>query len=74
MRNSIMMLSLMLGYLLSSPLVELMKIVIDEFGSLSNIIGTYLKPEIRLLFIFNGIVILIVTSIIELKRQKIDDE
>lgn len=74
MRNSIMMLSLMLGYLLSSPLVELMKIVIEEFGSLSNIIGTYLKPEIRLLFIFNGIVILIVTSIIELKRQKIDDE
>jgi hypothetical protein len=74
MRNSIMMLSLMLGYLLSSPLVELMKIVIEEFGSLSNIIGTYLKPEIRLLFIFNGIVILIVTSIIELKRQKIDNE
>jgi len=74
MRNSIMMLSLMLGYLLSSPLVELMKIIIQNFDIVSNFIGDYLKPEIRLLFIFNAIVILLITSIIEIKRKKIDNE
>jgi MFS family permease len=74
MRNSIMMLSLMMGYLLSSPLVELMKIVLENFHSLSSIVGTYLKPEIRLLFIFNGVIILIISSIIEIKRQKITNK
>ncbi len=74
MRNSIMMLSLMLGYLLSSPLTELTKILLENSNMLSNMVGTYLKPEIRLLFIFNGVVILIVSSIIEIRRKKINSE
>jgi hypothetical protein len=61
----------MLGYLLSSPLVELMKIMLENFDWLSSFVGSYLKPEIRLLFIVNGSIILIITSIIELKRQKL---
>ncbi|NOZ90886.1 MAG: MFS transporter [Epsilonproteobacteria bacterium] len=71
MRNSIMMFSLMMGYLLSAPLVEVSKIALEHYSTLYSFIGTYLKPEIRLLFIFNGVVILVVSLIIEWQRVKI---
>jgi MFS family permease len=74
MRNSIMMFSLMMGYLLSATMVELMKILLEHFDWLSSFIGHYLKPEIRLLFIFNGSIILIVTFIIEFRRKKHTNE
>ncbi len=72
-RNSIMMFSLMLGYLLSSPLVGLMKICLIHSNWLSTFIGDYLKPEIRLLFIVNGIIILIVVFLIERERKKVNE-
>lgn len=66
-----MMFSLMMGYLMSAPLVEVSKMALEHYSTLYNFIGTYLKPEIRLLFIFNGVVILIVSLIIERQRNKI---
>jgi len=72
MRNSIMMFSLMMGYLLSSPLVSLMHTIIEYFPSLLDIIGDYLKPEIRLLFICNAFLILFVVWLIEKERKKLE--
>jgi len=71
-RNSIIMFSLMLGYLLSSPLVGIMNILLGHFNWLSIFIGDYLKPEIRLLFIINGIIILIVAFLIEKERKRLN--
>ena len=63
-RRSIIMFSILLGYMISAPMSYFMHILLDYFPFLLEVIGSYLHPEIRLLFIFNaffivGIVLLV---------------
>ena len=69
-RRSIIMFSIMLGYMASAPMSHLMQLLLDSFPFLLEVIGAYLHPEIRLLFMFNAFFIVIIVLIIH-RKQKI---
>ena len=63
-RQSIIMFSIMLGYTTSAPMSHLMQTILNNFPSVLEVIGSYLHPEIRLLFVVNAFFIVIVVMII----------
>lgn len=65
LRQSIILFSIMLGYLTSAPMTYLMQTILNKFPFLLHYIGTYLHPEIRLLFIVNAGFILFIIFLIQ---------
>ena len=70
-RRSVMLLSLMAGYMLSAPNVHLMQTLLDTFPLIYRVIGTHTQPGIRLLFIINAFIIVAVVFVIHMKQRKI---
>ena len=70
-RNSIIMFSIMLGYMASAPMSHLMQTLLNNFPSVLEIIGSYLHPEIRLLFIVNAFFIILIVIIIQGKMNRL---
>ena len=69
-RRSIILFSIMLGYLASAPMSHVMQSLIHTFPSILDVIGNYLHPEIRLLFMFSAFIIVVIVMIIY-RKQKI---
>jgi len=61
-RQSVILFSIMMGYIFSAPLTHLMQVLLRIFPSILDIIGSYLYPEIRILFIINAFIIVIVIA------------
>ena len=72
LRQSIILFSIMLGYIASAPMSHLMEVILSIFPSILEIIGTYVHPEIRLLFIVNAFLIVIIVIIIYKQQQKLN--
>ena len=70
LRQSVTMFAIMMGYIASAPMSHLMQILLSSFPSVLQIIGSYLHPEIRLLFIVNAFFIVIVVVIIHRKQRE----
>jgi len=68
-RRSIILFSIMLGYLASAPMSHVMQSLIHTFPSILDVIGNYLHPEIRLLFMFSAFIIVIIVMIIYRKQR-----
>jgi len=68
LRQSIILFSTMLGYIASAPMSHLMQILLNHFPLVLEIIGSYLHPEIRLLFIINAFFIIAMVIVIHRKR------
>lgn len=63
-RQSILMVSIMLGYMASASMSHFMQVILNYFPSILEIIGTYLHPEIRLLFIVNAFTIILFVTFV----------
>ncbi len=73
LRNSIMGLSLILGYILSAPISQgLMKMLLDKIVLFQYMVGNNSFSKIKLLFILLSIFILLLILIIEYYRVKIN--
>ncbi|MCB4777292.1 MAG: hypothetical protein LGB72_03615 [Sulfurovum sp.] len=70
-RQSIILFFTMLGYTVSAPMSHLMQVLLNIFPSVLEVIGSYLHPEIRLLFILNTFLIVIIVIVIH-RKQKIN--
>jgi len=68
-RRSIIMFFIMLGYMASAPMSHLLQILLNHFPPLLDIIGSYLHPEIRLLFMINAFFIVIIVMAIKKKQN-----
>ena len=68
-RQSIILFSIMLGYMVSAPMSHLMQTLLTSFPSILSIVGSYLHPEIRLLFIVNAFFIVLVVIVIHRKQR-----
>ena len=71
-RQSMIMFSIMLGYMASAPMSHLTQTVINHFPSVLNMIGSYLHPEIRLLFMINAVFIVIIVVFIHRQQSLIN--
>jgi MFS family permease len=70
LHQSVIMFAIVLGYIASAPMSHLMQTLLSIFPSVLHIIGSYLYPEIRLLFIVNAFFIIIVVVIIHRKQRE----
>jgi len=70
-RQSIILFSIMLGYMASAPMSHLMQTLLGNFPSVLEIIGSYLHPEIRLLFIVNAFFIVIIVIVVHRMQKNI---
>lgn len=71
LRQSIILFSIMLGYIASAPMSHLMEVILSVFPSILEVIGTYIHPEIRLLFIVNAFLIVSIVIIIYNQQKKL---